>query len=181
MGVELKIGGEPPSELLLLTSRLIFLPAIVAFVHKRWGDVFVISFQGICAIWFHSSHTFTSFCADQVSMYLLATHTLLLARTSYWTPFLFVLGFGYMLIVYSYGKRAGCFCFDPNPMIADRYHASIHILGILIYASSMIFFLPHEAGGLFDLLEWVQMQMQMQMQMQDKGGQRSNLLSAGTL
>ena len=153
--MELKVGGEPPSELLLITSRLIFVPAIVAFFLSRWGDVFVICFQAVCAIWFHSSHTLSAFYADQAGMYLLAFHTLLLARTSVWTPFLFVLGFGYMLIVYSYGQRNKCFCFDSDPVIADRYHASIHILGIAIYASSMLFFLPGEAGGIFELIAWL--------------------------
>jgi hypothetical protein len=46
-----------------------------------------------------------------------------------------------MLIVYSYGKRNKCFCFDTNTVVADRFHASIHILGIAIYSLSMIFFL----------------------------------------
>ncbi|NBV77701.1 hypothetical protein EBR66_06075 [bacterium] len=152
--MQLKIGGEPPSELLLFTSRLIFVPAIVAFFLNRWGDVFIICFQAVCANWFHSSHTLSAFYADQVGMYLLAFHTLLLAITSIWTPFLFVLGFGYMLVVYSYGQCNSCFCFDSDPVIADRYHASIHILGIAIYASSMLFFLPMEAGGIFELIAW---------------------------
>jgi hypothetical protein len=149
---QLRVGGEPPSPILLFTSRLIFVPAIVALLLKRWGDVFIICFQAVCAVWFHSAHSPASYWMDQVGMYLLATHTFFLARTSSATPFLFVLGFGYMLMVYSYGQRNSCFCFDPNTVIADRYHASIHILGIAIYASSMMFFLPHEAGGIFDVI-----------------------------
>ena len=153
--MQLKIGGEPPSELLLFTSRLIFVPGIIALLLNRWPDVFVISFQAICAIWFHSSHTLTAFYADQVGMYLLAAHTLLLSSTSVWTPFLYVIGFGYMLLVYSYGQRNSCFCFDANSVVADKYHASIHILGIIIYSSSMVFFLPTNAGGIFDIIFWV--------------------------
>ena len=145
------MGGEPPTDILIFTSKLIFIPGIVALCLNRWGDVFIITFQAIMAIWYHSTHTIASFYADQVGIWLLATHTLLLARTSAATPYLFVLGFGYMLVVYSYGKRNNCFCFDPNRVLADRYHASIHILGISIYSTSMIFFLPYTAGGIFNL------------------------------
>ena len=84
-------------------------------------------------------------------MYLLATHTILLARTNHITPFLYILGFGYMLIVYSYGQRNKCFCFDPNAQVADMYHASIHILGIIIYTLSMLFFLDNDTG-IFSLI-----------------------------
>lgn len=154
MKTTLKVGGEPPSDILLLTSLLIFVPAMIAVILQRWGDVFIISFQAICAIWFHSSHTLTAFYADQIGMYLLAAHTLILSYTSIWTPLLFVIGFGYMLIVYSYGQINECFCFDANPIIADRYHASIHILGIMIYSLSMLLFLKKDAGGIFDIFTW---------------------------
>ena len=139
---QLRIGNEPPAEVLVATSKLIFIPAGVALVLHRWTDVLVISTQGICAIWFHSSHTPFSYYADQTSTLILATHTFRLAITNPITPFLFALGFGYMLLVYTYGKRNNCFCFDPDTEIADKYHASIHILGIVIYSVSMIFFLP---------------------------------------
>ena len=56
-----------------------------------------------------------------------------------------------MLIVYSYGQRNKCFCFDPNTQVADMYHASIHILGITIYTISMLFFLDDDAG-IFSLI-----------------------------
>ena len=143
--------SEPAGEILIFTSKLIFVPAIVALCLGRWGDVFVITFQAVIAIWYHSTHTLASFYADQVGIWLLAIHTLLLAITSAATPYLFVLGFGYMLVVYLYGKRNKCFCFDPNRELADRYHGSIHILGIAIYSASMIFFLPDTAGGIFDI------------------------------
>ena len=148
---QLRIGGEPPAEILLFTSKLIFVPALIALFLRRWADVFIISFQAASAIWFHSSHTPVAFYADQLGTLVLATHTLLLARSTPYTPPLFVIGFGYMLVVYSYGQRNKCFCFDPNPRIADRFHASIHLLGITIYSSSMIFFLPYEAAGILDV------------------------------
>lgn len=153
METRLQVAGEPPTEILILSSRLIFVLAVIAFFLKRWGDVFIVTSQALCAIWFHSSRNLISYYADQFSMYLLALHTLLLARTSQVTPYLFVLGFGYMLVLYSYGQRNRCFCFDSDINIANRYHASIHILGITIYGSSMILFLDYEAGGIFDLFQ----------------------------
>lgn len=149
---QVKINNEPPSKILLFTSKLIFIPAIIALFLKRWGDVFIIAFQAICAMWFHSSHTAISLYADQAGMWILIIHTLLLAITNNITPFLYILGFGYMLIVYSYGKYNKCFCFDLNPSIADTYHASIHILGIGIYSCSMLFILSYEASGIFGLI-----------------------------
>jgi hypothetical protein len=139
--------------MLTITSHLIFFPAIIALYLSRWIDVFIIALQAITAVWYHSYHTTASYYADQVAIWLLACHTLLLARTSIVTPYLFVVGFGYMVVVYCYGKRNKCFCFDENILVADLYHGSIHILGIAIYSVSMLFFLPYESGGIFDLLK----------------------------
>jgi len=146
-----RVAEEPPTEILIYTSKLILIPAILALGLRRWGDIFIITFQAVVSTWYHSQHTITSYYADQIGIWLLVVHTFLLARTSAATPYLFVLGFGYMLVVYSYGKRKKCFCFDPNRQIGDRYHASIHILGIAIYSASIMFFLPATALGLFDL------------------------------
>jgi DVNP family len=55
---------------------------------------------------------------------------------------LFILGFGYMLLVYMYGKQKNCFAFDPKEDVAEKYHASMHLVGIAIYTSSMLWFLP---------------------------------------
>ena len=139
-------------KLLVFTSNLICIPTCVAFLLKRWEDVFITSLQAICAIWYHSSHSPISFYADQISIWLLVLHTCMLATTNTITPFLFTLGFGYMGVVYSYGKINNIFCFDPNEYIADIYHASMHIVGIIIYSGSMIFFLPNEANGIFDVM-----------------------------
>ena len=79
----------------------------------------------------------------------------MLATTNTITPFLFTLGFGYMGVVYSYGKINNIFCFDPNEYIADIYDASMHIVGIIIYSGSMICFLSDEANdanGIFDVM-----------------------------
>ena len=141
---------QQPSEILTLTSKLIFVPAIVALGLRRWGDVCIVSFQAVTAIWYHSSHTPVSYYVDQLGIWLLVVHTLLLAQTTPATPYMFVLGFGYMFLMYFYGKCTKRFCFDPNTDIADRYHASMHVLGIAIYSGSMIFFLPDTAGGIFD-------------------------------
>jgi hypothetical protein len=151
--VELRINREPPTQILIFTSSLLLIPAGVAVALKRWGDVVIISLQFVSALWFHTAHTPTSFYFDQASTSLLAVHSLLLARTTAITPFMFVLHFGYMTVVYGYGERNKCFCFHPDIIIADRYHSSIHILGMLVYTSSMILFLPYEANGIFGILD----------------------------
>jgi hypothetical protein len=151
--VELRINREPPTQILIVTSCLLLVPATVAIALKRWGDLFIISVQCASALWFHTAHTPISFYVDQASTALLAVHTVLLARTTMITPFMFVLHFGYMTVVYGYGERNKCFCFHPDIIIADRYHASIHVLGMLVYTSSMILFLPHEANGIFEILD----------------------------
>jgi hypothetical protein len=148
----LRLSGEPPVEMLVYTSKLIFITTIVALCMRRWVDVFITLFQAISALWYHSSHTRLSFYADQISIWLLVTHTFLLAITNTITPCLYTIGFGYMLIVYSYGQKYKCFCFDPDITIADKYHASIHIIGIIIYSSSMIFFLSDEANGIYSIV-----------------------------
>ena len=75
-----------------------------------------------------------------MALSVLIFRTLPLAVTTYPTVALFVLGFGYMFVIYTYGFYNQCFSFDRRPEVADLYHASIHILGIAIYTSSMIFF-----------------------------------------
>jgi len=144
-----RIEGEPPVQILVFTSSLICIPTLVALSLHRWGDVYITSLQALCSLWFHSSHTPISLYADQISMCILITHTFLLAVTHWLTPFFFLLGFGYIFLVYVYGKRINAFCFDPDTRIADAYHASIHILGIAIYSGSMLI-LSNDAYGIFD-------------------------------
>ena len=148
----LRLNGEPPVDLLVFTSKLIFIPTVIALLMRRWVDVVVSSVQAISAIWFHSSHTRLSFYADQVGILLLAFHTLLLAITNNISICLFILAYGYMILVYSYGHYYKCFCFDSNVKVADKYHASIHIAGILIYSVSMLFIISHEANGIYSLM-----------------------------
>jgi len=135
--------------ILVNTSKLILIPTVIALLLARWGDVLILSLQSICAIWYHSSHTNISFYADQLSMYLLITHTFLLAITNNITSFLFILAFGYMFVVYIYGKINTCFCFNPNKNIGDIWHGSMHLLGVIVYSCSMLFVLSHEANGIF--------------------------------
>lgn len=156
-----RIDGEPPVQILVFTSSLICIPTLVALRFNRWGDVYITSLQAVCSLWFHSSHTRIALYADQISMWILITHTFLLAVRHWATPFLFVLGFGYILLVYVYGKRINAFCFDPDTRIADAYHASIHILGILIYSGSMMI-LPHDTYGIFDSRLFLNMRLQVQ-------------------
>lgn len=135
--------------ILMNTSKLILIPTVIALLLARWGDVLILSLQAICAMWYHSSHTNISFYADQLSIYLLITHTFLLAITNNITPFLFILAFGYMFVVYIYGKINTCFCFNPNKNIGDMWHGSMHVLGVIVYSCSMLFILSYEANGIF--------------------------------
>jgi len=145
----LRISGEPPTTILLISSSSLIVAAMTAIILKRYYDLFIISFQCVGAMLFHSFHTPILFYIDQVAIYLLAVHCFLIALTSLYTPPIFCLYFGYMTIVYVYGQYNKCFCFDPEETIADRYHASIHILGTIVYTSSMILFLPQDAIGIF--------------------------------
>jgi len=118
------------------------MPALVALFLGRWPDVLIITAQATSSIWYHSTHTPASLIADRLALSALVVRTLLLAISTYETIGLFILGFGYMLTIYTYGFYTHRFSFDTRPEVADMYHASIHILGIAIYMGSMIFFLP---------------------------------------
>ena len=146
---ELRINGEPPVLILVLSSMSLFIASCIAFLLKRWGDVIVISFLAICATWYHSTHTHIAFYADQLSILLLTVHTILLALSTYATHLMFVIAFGYMITLYYYGKQHKCYCFHPDIVVADRFHASMHILGLIIYSLSMVFILPYEENGIF--------------------------------
>ena len=118
---------------------LIFIPVFIATFLGRWPDVAIITAQATSSVWYHSFYSRISLVADRLALSALIIRTLLLAITTYKTIGLFILGFGYMLIIYTYGFYNNCFSFDPRPEVSDKYHASIHILGIVIYSSSMLF------------------------------------------
>ena len=124
-----------------LSSLLIAVPALVAVILGRWTDFMVIITQTITSIWIHFTGSPIALRIDQTALAVLIARTLSLAITGYITIGLFILGFGYMFIMYTYGYFNKCFCFDPCPKKSDRYHSSIHILGIAIYTASMIWFL----------------------------------------
>ena len=123
------------------SALFIFTPALVALFLGRWIDVAIITAQGTSSIWYHSTHTPTSLLVDRIALSALIVRTLFLAISTYETIGLFILGFGYMLTIYTYGFYTHRFSFDSRPEVADMYHASIHILGIAIYTGSMLFFL----------------------------------------
>ena len=123
------------------SAMLILAPAFVAAFLGRWPDAAIISAQAAASIWHHSTYSRLSLIADRLALAALVVRTFLLALSTYATMALFVVGFGYMLIIYTYGFCHQCFAFDPEPEVADLYHASIHVLGVAIYAGSMLFFL----------------------------------------
>ena len=129
-------------KILHLTSALLFVPAIVAASLGRWIDVAVIVTQATTSVWFHTTGSLVALRIDQTALAALATRTLSLAITGYTTIGLYILGFGYMLLVYTYGFYNKCFVFDVDPVTGNCYHASIHILGITIYIVSMVWLLP---------------------------------------
>ncbi len=123
------------------SALLIFAPAIAAAYLGRWVDVAIISAQALASTWYNSTYSYNSLVVDRLALAALFVRTLLLAIQTYATIGLFIVGFGYMALVYTYGFYNHCFSFDPRPEVADTYHASIHLLGISIYACSMVFFL----------------------------------------
>lgn len=123
------------------SARLILAPAVVAALLGRWPDAAVIVAQAGASIWHHSTYSRLSLIVDRSALAALAARTFVLAISTSATMALFVLGFGYMLVMYTYGFCHGCYSFDPRPDVADKYHASIHVLGVAIYAGSMLFFL----------------------------------------
>lgn len=146
---KLRMNGEAPVFILQLTSILILIPVLVALYLTRWDDFIILSFLTITSIWYHSCHSKISYCIDQISIAFFVFHTFLLAISGFITSVIFILYFAYILILYSYGKIYNCFCYDPNLNIGDKYHASIHILGIFTYCISVIFFLPNDTRGIF--------------------------------
>ena len=127
--------------LVKFTSIAIFIPAIIAIILKRWTDVIVISTQACASIIYHSSNTQITLFIDRLALSGLIIRTFYLAISSYYTILLYLLGFGYMAIMYIFGFYKKCFSFDSNCYVADKYHSSIHIVGILIYSASMLWFL----------------------------------------
>lgn len=124
-----------------VTSIAIFIPAIVALSLKRWTDVLVISTQAFTSVIYHSNNTQITLFMDRLALVNLIIRTFLLSIHSYSTISLYLVGFGYMSLIYMYGFYNKCFSFDSRDHIADRYHSSIHVVGILIYSGSMIWLL----------------------------------------
>lgn len=123
------------------SALLILAPAFVAAFLGRWPDAAIITTQAAASIWYHSTYSRISLIVDRLALAVLVVRTFLLALSTYATMALYVVGFGYMLTIYTYGFCHQCFSFDPCAEVADLYHASIHVLGVAIYAGSMIFFL----------------------------------------
>ena len=120
---------------------MIFIPALIASYLGRWTDVYIILAQAICSVIYHTYKTPIALIADRISLVTLATHTLVLALSTPITRVLYLVGFGHMFTMYVGGWHLKMFCFDPDLRVGNRWHASIHILGIAIYSSSMLFFL----------------------------------------
>ena len=124
------------------STNLILVPAFIAAVLGRWIDFFVIMGCAAGSIMHHATYSPTTFAVDQITTYILIIRTFFLAIGSLTTIGLYILGFGYMVFMYLYGKTINRFAFDPRQEIADMYHASMHIIGIIIYSASMIWLLP---------------------------------------
>ena len=123
------------------TSISIFIPAIIAILLNRWIDAIIISTLGCASVTHHFNNKKITLIIDRLALICLIIRTFLLAIQSYYTIALYLIGFGYMFIIYTYGFYNNCFSFDPRFIVADRYHSSMHIIGIIIYSVSMIWFL----------------------------------------
>jgi hypothetical protein len=124
-----------------ITATTFFIPVIVAIVYKRWPDVIVLSIQGCTSYIHHSHYTQTTLIIDRAAIFALTLRSLYIAVQSYYTMALVIVSYGYLCIMYIYGFYNKCFSFDSREIVADRYHASTHIVGIFIYSGSMIWFL----------------------------------------
>lgn len=123
------------------TAIIIFIPAIIAILLERWIDAIIISCQACTSIIYHYNNTKIMLFMDRFALTSLIIRTFYLAIKSYYTIIFYLIGFGYISIIYIYGFYNKCFSFDPIFIIADRYHSSMHIIGIIIYSISMIWFL----------------------------------------
>ena len=129
-------------KLLQYSSSLIFIPALIAIAHGYWIDFLIISILTVASTIHHTYYTNVTWIIDQLALYLLIFHTFNIAinnyiiMNSYIGIVLFILGVGYMAIIYVYGKYNNCFAFHPKIRVADLYHASMHIFGIFIYSIS---------------------------------------------
>ena len=135
------ISNHGTMNILHHTSSCIFIPALIATYLGRWPDVFVNVLQGTASVWYHNTHSPIALVFDRISLALLAARTIYLASTSLTLILLYILGFGYIGVIYLCGRRYNCFAFHPNQFTSDMYHASMHILGIAIYSGSMIWLL----------------------------------------
>ncbi len=124
--------------ILKYSSRSIFIPALVALYLGRWTDFLVICGQASASVWYHSNNTPLALFVDRTALAVLMLRTLLLALTSKYTIGLYIFGFGYIGVMYLYGYKKKCLAFDERQIVADAYHASMHVVGICIYSGSMI-------------------------------------------
>ena len=122
------------------SSLFIFAPALVAVFLGRWPDAAITAVQAVTSTWHHSTYSRTSLFIDRMAIAAVVVRSFTLSIASYATVGLFIGTFGYMLIIYTYGFYNHCFSFDPRHDISDKYHASIHVLGSLVYMGRMIFF-----------------------------------------
>lgn len=129
-------------KILMYTSFLTIGTGLVALRLGRPIDASIYILQGSTSVWHHSSYTPTTLVVDRATVLILIAKTIQTALYS--GPLcvaLYSSVYTYVAFLYLYGMYSKQFCFDPDPVRADLYHASMHIIAAVVSSGSMVWLL----------------------------------------
>jgi len=129
-------------KILAWTSLLTLGAGLVGVGVGRWTDAGILILQGTASIWHHLTYTPTSLAVDRAALSIVIVRTVQNAVTSgAFCIGLYSSVYAYVAFLYLYGMQTKRYCFDPNPLVGDLYHASMHIIVFAVYSGTMLWLL----------------------------------------
>ncbi len=114
--------------LLQLSSLWISIPSAVSYFLGSPIDAFVIGLQCVTSVVHHTYYTKATLIVDRAVTAGVAARTLYKAYDSPVALSVFAVSYGYISVIYVFGKLYSCFASDPDADRRCRYHASMHFL-----------------------------------------------------
>lgn len=147
-GIEYVMFHPEPNYGLALTGGLGYsLLASGLYLHNYIS--ISTGFLALTSIWFHTRRSTVSFWLDQAAIVVWSGTMLYDSYRAGWSEFGAGVGcLGYSVFVFYYGHRTGKYAYHPNRIVSTLFHASIHVLSILVAFWNLALFSRHDSGFL---------------------------------
>jgi hypothetical protein len=129
--------------ILIFTSLIFITNTLAAFYKKYYLYAFLFLCLTLTSLLYHSTHTFHANIIDKIATYLVVFYGGYMLYTKCDKSILFniliIISFLACVFLYMYGCYINDFCFHPEPIIANSYHALMHFF--VVFGHNLIIFL----------------------------------------